>query len=224
MIYSGKKGCVLLETLCNNMFCRAIFVPTCAANGNGNGVEKEREAEDIVSRPPSLPPSSTVGYLAQHTLFEQLPRLNDDFEAPVAFCAACNGGRGVEKVNAWFGSEGTVTPLHFDSYDNFLVQVAGYKYVRLYSPDQTKYLHVGEARKVERELGRAAADTTMAQNNISPIDVEDSSGFNENAFPLFAQAQCSEVILSPGDALFIPEGTWHYVRSLSPSFSLNFWF
>ena len=30
-IYSGKKGCVLLETSCNNIFCRAIFVPTCAA-------------------------------------------------------------------------------------------------------------------------------------------------------------------------------------------------
>ncbi|KAK7208202.1 hypothetical protein BZA70DRAFT_39597 [Myxozyma melibiosi] len=33
-----------------------------------------------------------------------------------------------------------------------------------------------------------------------------------------------ECILKPGDALFIPGGWWHYVRSLSNSFSVNFWF
>ncbi|KAK9450783.1 uncharacterized protein V1518DRAFT_411697 [Limtongia smithiae] len=33
-----------------------------------------------------------------------------------------------------------------------------------------------------------------------------------------------ECILAPGDALFIPAGWWHYVKSLSPSFSVNFWF
>lgn len=27
-----------------------------------------------------------------------------------------------------------------------------------------------------------------------------------------------------GDMLFIPSKHWHYVRSLSPSFSVNFWF
>ena len=169
------------------------------------------------------------GFCSPLALFEQLPRLKEDFEAPEALCAACNGGRGVQKINAWFGSEGTVTPLHFDSYDNFLVQVAGYKYVRLYSPEQTKFLHVGEARKTEAEtaIGSSSAatkDITMAQNNISPIDVEDRSGLNKKKYPLFKLAQCTEIILSPGDTLFIPEGTWHYVRSLSPSFSLNFWF
>jgi len=34
----------------------------------------------------------------------------------------------------------------------------------------------------------------------------------------------SEAILAPGDMLFIPSKHWHYVRSLSPSFSVNFWF
>ena len=33
-----------------------------------------------------------------------------------------------------------------------------------------------------------------------------------------------ETILGPDDALFVPCGWWHYVRALTPSFSLNFWF
>ena len=41
--------------------------------------------------------------------------------------------------------------------------------------------------------------------------------------PLFAQAAFVETVLKPGDALFMPKGMWHYVRALTPSVSVNFW-
>ena len=31
-------------------------------------------------------------------------------------------------------------------------------------------------------------------------------------------------VIGPGDGLFIPAGCWHHVRSLTPSWSINFWF
>lgn len=42
-------------------------------------------------------------------------------------------------------------------------------------------------------------------------------------FPLFKDAEFVEAILGPGECLFIPRGWWHYVKSLSPSCSVSFW-
>ena len=49
-----------------------------------------------------------VLYLAQHPLFEHLPALRADFEVPDCV------GRRLTRINAWLGSRGTVTPLHYD--------------------------------------------------------------------------------------------------------------
>jgi lysine-specific demethylase 8 len=42
-------------------------------------------------------------------------------------------------------------------------------------------------------------------------------------FPKFAEAPYLECLLKPGDMLYIPPKHWHYVRSLSVSFSVSFW-
>ena len=39
-----------------------------------------------------------------------------------------------------------------------------------------------------------------------------------------AAAVFVECILAPGDMLYIPKSMWHYVRSLTTSVSVNFWF
>jgi ribosomal protein L16 Arg81 hydroxylase len=112
----------------------------------------------------------------------------------------------------WFGTAGTVTRLHHDSYDNLLTQVFGYKYVRLYATSQTPKLYV---------IKPAANTSTTGQGNISAVDVESP---DLAVHPLFASAVYMETILGPGDMLFIPRNVWHYVRGLTPSFSINFWF
>ena len=150
-----------------------------------------------------------VGYLAQHALFEQIPSLRRYFATP-EFTACSRSG--VTNVNAWLGTAGTVTSLHFDSYDNLLVQVAGFKYVRLYAPSETPKLYVSK-----RKRGKS----TSAQGNVSRIRVEEPDFVQ---FPLSKDASYTECIMGPGDMLFIPENHWHYVRGLTTSFSINFWF
>jgi lysine-specific demethylase 8 len=149
-----------------------------------------------------------IGYCAQHQLFEQVGALAADF-APPAYCGAARGG--VQLVNCWLGTRETTTPLHFDSYDNCLVQVVGLKLVRLYECDQTSRLYA---------CGAGAADVG-AQGNVSAVDVDAP---DLERFPRFAEAVGRWCLLGPGDMLFIPEGCWHHVRSLSTSCSVNFWF
>ena len=121
-----------------------------------------------------------VAYLAQHALFDQLPRLFEDLKVPeYTECGELEG------VNAWLGTSGTVTPLHHDSYDNLLTQVVGFKYVRLYEPKETKYLYVS----------KVSSGGINAQGNISPIDCERP---DTAAYPLAADAAYTEAILGPG--------------------------
>lgn len=161
-----------------------------------------------------------IAYCAQHELFEQVRSLAADFSAP-AYCAAAR--EGVQLTNCWLGTRETTTPLHYDSYDNTLVQAVGLKLVRVYAKSQTPRLYAGvpAAAAPAAEPGSDAAAAVRSQGNVSPIDVEAP---DLERFPLFARAEGRWCLLGPGDLLFIPAGCWHYVRSLSTSCSVNFWF
>ena len=42
-------------------------------------------------------------------------------------------------------------------------------------------------------------------------------------FPNFAKSRALQVVVEPGDVLYVPPYTWHYVETLSPSVSLSTW-
>merc|ERR1712187_664770 len=68
--------------------------------------------------------------------FAQIPALRSDIAVP-HYCALGE----VRTVNVWLGTAGTVTALHYDEDDNFLSQVAGFKYVRLYLYEEAPKLY-----------------------------------------------------------------------------------
>ncbi|CAO2655644.1 Nn.00g044470.m01.CDS01 [Neocucurbitaria sp. VM-36] len=193
-----------------------------------------------------------VGYLAQHDLFAQVPSLRADISIPdYCYCDPAPSPHLTHikptpkldepLLNAWFGPAGTVSPLHTDPYHNILAQVVGYKYVRLYAPDETQKLYP-----------RTVDENGVDMSNTSQVDLDEAmtiypgiscwkmSGAEaagdvkkgmdqkrrafEKDFPSFRYAQYVEGILGPGDCLYLPVGWWHYVRSLTPSFSVSFWF
>ena len=178
-----------------------------------------------------------TGYLAQHDLFAQIPSLRNDIAIP-DYCYTSpppphNSSPLAPKhsempqledplLNAWFGPAGTITPLHTDPYHNILAQVVGRKYIRLYAP--------GEGNKI---YPRSIEDGGVDMSNTSAVDIGVLAGWDgtvheqkkaHESFPLFNEAQYVDCILNEGECLYIPVGWWHYVRSLSISFSVSFWF
>ncbi|KAG4973943.1 hypothetical protein AAZX31_11G127700 [Glycine max] len=141
-------------------------------------------------------------YLAQHPLFDQINELRKDIFIP-DYCFT--GGGELRSLNAWFGPAGTVTPLHHDPHHNILAQVVGKKYIRLYSSSLSEELspHSG----------------TMLHNS-SQVDLDD---IDENKFPKVQDLEFVDCILEEGEMLYIPPKWWHYVRSLTTSFSVSFW-
>ncbi|XP_053132471.1 bifunctional peptidase and arginyl-hydroxylase JMJD5 isoform X2 [Hemicordylus capensis] len=145
-----------------------------------------------------------TGYLAQHPLFDQIPELKQDIGIP-DYCCLGQGDEDEIAINAWLGPAGTVSPLHQDPQQNFLVQVMGRKYIRLYSPQESAKLYSHEGHLL---------------HNTSQVDPEAP---DLAKFPKFEAAASQACVLRPGQVLFIPARYWHYVRALDTSFSVSFW-
>jgi hypothetical protein len=105
----------------------------------------------------------------------------------------------------WLGPARTVTPLHCDYDDNIFAQIWGSKRIFLAPPHHDQFLYTREANPVL--FG-------------SPFDPE-APDFD--AFPLARQATIVEVVVEPGDMLYVPAGWYHQVRALTFSLSSNRW-
>jgi lysine-specific demethylase 8 len=188
-----------------------------------------------------------MGYLAQHNLFQQIPSLQRDIVIPDYVCASPHFHEDDVVTNAWFGPAGTVSPLHHDNgKQNLLCQVVGFKYVRLYHPRYTNDGIFPDTCMNHSLSNNTTTDKSNnddnTQNNINSSNSNDKSGSRSltrntsRVLDVECTRQCNEefrrfgtlpyweTILCPGEMLYIPAQYWHYVRSLTPSFSVNFWF
>ncbi|MGZ8293404.1 MAG: cupin-like domain-containing protein [Telluria sp.] len=105
----------------------------------------------------------------------------------------------------WLGPARTVTPLHCDYDDNIFAQIWGTKRIFLSPPHHDEFLYPNEANAIL--FG-------------SPFDPE-APDFDK--FPLARQATMIEVIMNPGELLYVPAGWYHQVRALTFSLSSNRW-
>jgi hypothetical protein len=110
--------------------------------------------------------------------------------------------------NLWFGQANHATILHFDFSHNFLAQIMGRKYIRLFSPHDSAYLYP------------CAPETQMPAHYSQILDIDN---VENNLFPKFKYANPLKGTIYPGDIIFIPSGWWHDIRSLDIAISINFW-
>lgn len=111
---------------------------------------------------------------------------------------------GTTDTRLWIGSDGTCSGLHSDLKDNIFAQVHGTKRVVLVPFSQTDRVY------------------PFVDNIVNSM--VDPENFEGSRFPKFRKADIYRTRVEPGQVLHIPRGWWHYLRSESPSISVNHWF
>lgn len=169
--------------------------PVRAEDGFNEAHAKMKMAEyiDLLEKEP------TNYRIFLYNIMKEVPSLQGDFKWPKI------GLRLIKQLPMlFFGGENSKVFMHFDiDYSNILhFHFHGDKQCILFAPDQSKYLY-----KVPHSL-------------ISREDIDfDNPDFEK--FPALKQAQGYICNLKHGEMLYMPEGYWHYMKYLTPSFSMS---
>jgi len=103
----------------------------------------------------------------------------------------------------WIGPAGTFTPLHHDLTNNFIAQVVGRKRIKL-----------APASEVGRLYNDAYVFSEIA-------DLEDPR-LDRARFGRLQGARLYDLVLEPGDILFVPLAWWHQVKSIAFSVTITY--
>lgn len=110
----------------------------------------------------------------------------------------------------WVGTPSRIA-AHFDTLHNLVTAIFGKRRFLLLPPEQIANLYIGPL------------DFTLAGQ---PLSLVDFYAPDLARFPRFADAMAAayEVILEPGDTLYIPPLWWHHVESSAPvGVMINHW-
>ncbi|KAI0416280.1 hypothetical protein F5X98DRAFT_185032 [Xylaria grammica] len=152
-------------------------------------------------------------YIAQSDIRSLPPPLGDDLPVPEVVARAGKGD--IYSSSIWLGLQPTYTPLHRDPNPNLFCQLVGSKAVRLLRP--TAGLSVFQ--DVRRSLGIPGNPRFRGPEMM---DGPEREGLHRAIWiSLDADREIWEAVLGPGDALFIPQGWWHSVRSVGHEAALN---
>uniref|UniRef100_A0A7S3GTU2 JmjC domain-containing protein n=1 Tax=Spumella elongata TaxID=89044 RepID=A0A7S3GTU2_9STRA len=107
-------------------------------------------------------------------------------------------------IHCRFGMRSVIAEAHFDGTRNSVVELAGMRRWILTHPNQCENMHM---LKSDHPSGRHSAV------DWSKVDLE--------KYPNFAKVKGNEVILLPGDFLFVPTFWIHYIVSLNLNIQCN---
>ena len=109
-----------------------------------------------------------------------------------------------EDLKMFMGGSGTVTPFHVGFSGFLFVQVMGQKKWTLYPPGDRIFLDP----RTER--------TFYYYSKANPYER------NSSDFPILKHSRHYEVVLNPGDVLWVPSFTWHYVENPTDSIGIRY--
>ena len=114
---------------------------------------------------------------------------------------------GFANAKLWMGQQGIIMPLHYDATDNLYVMVWGRKRAIIGPPGQLDALY------------RYPNDHPLAGSSQVNLSLPELS-----IYPRFEHAQLQEVVVGPGDVLYLPAWWWHqFEQPFEDTAALNLW-
>jgi jumonji domain-containing protein 7 len=134
--------------------------------------------------------------------------------------------------NLWLGRGETISPLHYDPYENLLCQISGVKHLMLFPPSDAPLLDYAARRKGQL---RYAWPNNFTRASVSEHRVIFASSVNLTepnearhgaALRLARPLRCE---IRGGETLYLPAWWHHEVRSAGApageiNLAVNFWF
>ena len=137
---------------------------------------------------------------------EQLGAWAEEHIQPLGELLSLNPSR--SSVNAWIGQPHVIAHCHYDGYHNFYTQLYGTKKFTLFRPTNWPGLYP-----------YPFLHPSHAQAQVNASEREESG----QLYPLVKEVEAVEVVLEPGDLLYMPPLWFHQVESMSVSISVNVW-
>ncbi|KUI53049.1 Putative lysine-specific demethylase JMJD5 [Cytospora mali] len=163
-------------------------------------------------------------YIAQASLDDLPEELVNALPTPSIVEKAGKGD--IYASSIWLGLEPTYTPLHRDPNPNLFIQLCSSKTIRLLPPSQGDSIF----HHVQLMLGRHGGNSRIRGTEMmeGPERTLLYKAIWEEPDISLKEVAIHEVDLKPGDALFIPKGWWHSVKSGVDdgrlNGSVNWWF
>jgi hypothetical protein len=128
----------------------------------------------------------------------------------------CPHGEEAANENLWVGTRGVVARAHYDSFHNAFAQVAGRKAFLLRPPaahaEMRLHPRAHPSYRQAQVDGYASLQRDVQCGGAAGLDAADAP-----------ETAAAEVILEPGDVLYLPPFHFHQVSALDASVSINAW-
>lgn len=153
----------------------------------------------------AFPPNSDLSAPPFHILATSLSDINGALEGQMDLRELISLYPKKSSVNVWISSPGSTTPCHFDGYYNMYLQLSGLKRFILLPPE--KHRNVRTFPFLHPSFGQC----------------KEAFGEEGASLPPHLWSERTEIVLRPGELLYIPPHWLHEVQALTTSTSMNVW-